>query len=82
MWYESIIERRLTEEEADQFAVTDLRSTQIRFVVRYKDFGQKMTVPLDYIRVRKDQLIKNEKKRKQAASNQNSLVGQLTQSNI
>ena len=75
MWYEAVVERRLSEEEAEQFAATDLRSTQIRFVVRYKDFGQKMTVPLDYIRLRKDQVMKNEKKRKQAESNQNTLVG-------
>ena len=39
MWYEAVVERKLTEEEAEQFAANDLRSTQIRFVVRYKSFG-------------------------------------------
>jgi len=39
MWYEAVVERKLTEEEAEQFAANDLRSTQIRFVVRYKTFG-------------------------------------------
>ena len=39
MWYEAVIERKLTDEEAESFAVTDLRSSQLRFVVRYKSFG-------------------------------------------
>ena len=54
MWYEAVVERRLSDEEAEQFAATDLRSSQLRFVVRYKNFGQKMTVPMDYIRVTQD----------------------------
>ena len=55
MWYEAIIERKLSDEEAEAFAATDLRSSQLRFVVRYKSFGQKMTVPMDYIRVTREQ---------------------------
>jgi len=39
MWYEAVIERRLSDEEAEQFAATDLRNSQVRFVVRYKNFG-------------------------------------------
>ena len=39
MWYEAVIERRLADEEAESFAATDLRSSQLRFVVRYKSFG-------------------------------------------
>jgi len=27
MWYEAVVERRLTDEEAEQFAATDLRSS-------------------------------------------------------
>lgn len=34
--------------------------------MRYKSFGQKMTVPLDYIRVTKEQQVSNQKKRAQA----------------
>ena len=63
MWYEAVIERKLADEEAESFAATDLRSSQLRFVVRYKSFGQKMTVPMDYIRVTKDQQLANQKKR-------------------
>lgn len=59
MWYEAVIERKLTDEEAEQFAATDLRSSQLRFVVRYKSFGQKMTVPMDYLRLTKDQVANN-----------------------
>ncbi len=66
MWYEAVIERRLSDEEAEQFAATDLRSSQVRFVVRYKNFGQKMTVPMDYIRVTQDQKQSNMKKKSQA----------------
>ena len=54
MWYEAVVERKLADEEAESFAATDLRSSQLRFVVRYKSFGQKMTVPMDYIRVTRD----------------------------
>lgn len=39
MWYEALVERRLTDDEAEQFAAADLRNSQIRFVVRYKNFG-------------------------------------------
>ena len=39
MWYEAVIERRLSDEEAETFAATDLRSSQLRYVVRYKSFG-------------------------------------------
>ena len=51
MWYEAVVERQLSEEEAAEIAKDDLRSDQTRFVVRYKDFGHKMTVPFDYIRL-------------------------------
>lgn len=63
MWYEAVIERKLADDEAESFAVTDLRNSQLRFVVRYKSFGQKMTVPMDYIRMTRDQLQANQKKR-------------------
>ena len=63
MWYEAVVERRLTEEEAEQFAATDLRSSQTRFVVRYKSFGQKMTVPLDYVRFTNEQKVLNQRKK-------------------
>lgn len=36
MWYECEIEKRLTAEESEKFASTDMRSTQIRFRVRFK----------------------------------------------
>lgn len=62
MWYEAVIERKLSDEEAETFAASDLRSAQLRFVVRYKSFGQKMTVPLDYIRVTKEQQVSNQRK--------------------
>ena len=63
MWYEAIIERKPTDEESEAFAATDLRSSQQRFVVRYKSFGQKMTVPIDYIRVTKEQQAANSKRK-------------------
>ena len=39
MWYVASVERKLNEDEAEQFAANDLRSNQIRFVVRYTTFG-------------------------------------------
>jgi len=51
MWYDAVVERFLSEQEALEFAATDLRSSQPRLVVRYKQFGLKQTVPLDYLRL-------------------------------
>lgn len=45
MWYEAQIEKQLTEEESQFFAAQDLRSTQLRYQVRYKVSGNKQTVP-------------------------------------
>jgi len=59
MWYEAVIERFLSDEEALEFAATDLRSSQPRMVVRYKAFGLKQTIPLDYVRLTEPQRQEN-----------------------
>lgn len=59
MWYEASIDHKLTEKEAEQFAASDLRSNLPRYQVKYKSFNTKLTVPLDYIRMTKDQALTN-----------------------
>ena len=67
MWYEAFVERKLTEEEAEQFAANDLRSNQARCVVRYKTCGEKKTVPIDYIRMNQEHQKQNLRKKEQRA---------------
>jgi hypothetical protein len=62
MWYEAVIEKCLSAEEAESFAVADLRTIR-RFQVKYKLFNTKMTVPLDYLRVTGEQAMQNSKKK-------------------
>ena len=51
MWYECCIESKLSVEESESFAATDMRNNQIRYRVKYTQFDDKKMVPLDYIRL-------------------------------
>jgi len=45
-------------------------AVQFQYAVRFKNFNFKATVPLDYIRINKDQALQNWKKRQQMAEGQ------------
>lgn len=59
MWYDCTIEKRLSADEAESFAATDMRGNQVRFRVKFTQFDHRQVVPLDYIRVTPDQISKN-----------------------
>lgn len=61
MWYECSIEKRLSLDEAEKFASTDMRSAQVRYRVKFIPFDHSQVVPLDYIRIRQDMIAQNEK---------------------
>ena len=39
MWYEATVEKMLSEEEALEFAASDMRNAQARLLVRFKAFS-------------------------------------------
>jgi hypothetical protein len=63
MWYPCTVEKVISDSISD--VSQDLSGMLFKYKVRFPHLatGGKVTVPLDYIRITKDQMVKNEKKR-------------------
>ncbi len=63
MWYPCIIEKVLNEEKASNDVSAELGAILSKFLIKFKHNQQKCTVPLDYIRVTRDQQAQNLRKK-------------------
>jgi len=63
MWYPCIVEKVINDEKASNDVSIELGAILSKYLVKFKHNQQKLTVPLDYIRVTKDQHAQNAKKK-------------------
>jgi len=63
MWYPCIVEKVINDEKASNDVSIELGAILSKYLVKFKHNQQKLTVPLDYIRVTKDQQAQNAKKK-------------------
>jgi len=63
MWYPCIVEKIINEEKTSNDVSADLGAILSKYLVKFKHHQGKLTVPLDYIRITKDQMVQNERKR-------------------
>jgi hypothetical protein len=54
MWYPCVIERVLNEEKTSDDVSVELGAILSKYLIKFKHNQQKITVPLDYIRVTRD----------------------------
>jgi len=63
MWYPCLVEKVINDENQSKDVSAELGAILSKYLVRYKHNQQKMTVPLDYIRLTRDQQSQNQKKK-------------------
>jgi hypothetical protein len=63
MWYPCIIEKVINDEKQSKDLSEELGALLSKYQVRFKHLPNKVTVPLDYIRLTRDQQAQNLKKR-------------------
>jgi hypothetical protein len=74
MWYPCTVEKVINEEDSSNDVSPDLGAILSKYLIKFKTFQGKATVPLDYIRITRDQMAQNLKKQEQIAKGQSGEV--------
>jgi hypothetical protein len=70
MWYPCTIEKIVNDEQNSDVS-PELNAILQKYLVKFKHSQTKATVPLDYIRITRDQMVQNATKRQQILNGEN-----------